>query len=234
MEHAEKYALIPEELLSKHVPSAKQMSEFDLAMSKILNSSLADHEKVRQYYELLKRKMDLQEFNMPWNPPTKPEMKQIDESSNMNQKPEGIKQEQPEEDIKQEQPEGIKQEQADYDTFIISSVPKNMKKQAEALLNLLKSNSKTFQWNTKGVVIYNGQKLEHSNIAELFQKIFSVNKKKYVPAQDEFIQALRELGVGGSVIKNKFLLHTPNFIKQNSVKPQKKPVKKHKSPWISL
>lgn len=46
MEFATKYALVPEEDLSRHVPTKKQMTEFDVAMSKILNSSLPDHEKI--------------------------------------------------------------------------------------------------------------------------------------------------------------------------------------------
>ena len=66
MEFAIKYALIPEDDFSKHIPSKQQMIDFDIAMSKILNSSLTDHEKIQRYYELLKRKMDLQEFNIPW------------------------------------------------------------------------------------------------------------------------------------------------------------------------
>lgn len=55
-----------EEGLSRHVPTKKKITEFDVAMSKIVNSSLADHQKDQQHYELLKRKMKFQEFNIPW------------------------------------------------------------------------------------------------------------------------------------------------------------------------
>ncbi|GFY59858.1 hypothetical protein TNIN_301981 [Trichonephila inaurata madagascariensis] len=34
-------------------------------MSKILNSKRPDYEKARLYYELLKRKMNLQDYNLP-------------------------------------------------------------------------------------------------------------------------------------------------------------------------
>ena len=206
MEYATKYALVPEEDFTKHVPTKKHMTEFDLAMSKILNSSLPDHEKVRQYYELLKRKMDLQEYNVPW---MKSEKKEEDPQK------------------KESDPTANQENKEDYDLFIISSAPKNMRKQAESLLNLLKSNSNVFQWDNRGTVTYKGQKLNESNLAELFHLIFSVNRKPPVPAQSEFLQALQELGVRPSVIKNKFLL--------NKAKPQKKKIRKSvESSWLSL
>lgn len=43
------------------------MTEFHVAMSKILKSSLHDYYKVEVYNELLKLKVDLQEFNMYCN-----------------------------------------------------------------------------------------------------------------------------------------------------------------------
>lgn len=214
MEYANKFALIPEETLSKHVPSKKQMTEFDVAMSKILNSSLPDHEKVQQYYELLKRKMNLQEFNMPWLPEKK-------EKEPAKKEPE-----------KDELP--IKQEQSEnYDSLIIDSVPQPMKKQAEALLRFLKTNSKKLEWDERGVITYNGQKLEHSNIAELFHFIFSVNKKPPVAAQSEFLEALKEMGVPASIIKNKYMsLESKNsvisprriFVKEKKKSPHQRKV----------
>lgn len=47
------------------------------------------------------------------------------------------------EPMKREPP--IKQEE-DCDVFVLSSFPKHMKKQAEALLNFLKSMSNRFEW----------------------------------------------------------------------------------------
>lgn len=190
MEFAAKYALVPEEEFTKHVPTKKQMSELDVAMSKILNSSLPDHQKVQQYYELLKRKMDLQEFNTPWVAPQK-----------------------------QEEEEPIKQEpqQEDYDSFILASVPKPMKKQAEGLLVFLKSQSKTFTWDKTGTITYRGEKWNASNLAELFHLIFNLNKKPPVAAQNEFLQALREMGVPQTMIKNKHLSNKSprrHFVKQ--------------------
>lgn len=210
MELAAKYALVPEEELSKHAPTKKQMTEFDLAMSKILNSSLPDHEKVQQYYELLKRKMDLQEFNVPW-------------LSKKSEKPvEPIKEDLP---VKMEPPAN---QEEDFDSFVLSQVPNPMLKQAKALMNFLKSNSDTIQWDKRGNVSYKGEKLENSNLADLFHSIFCVNKKKNVPAQNEFIQALREIGIPESMIKNKRLLKNATV----SISPRRNFVKSKKKPTV--
>lgn len=206
MEHAKKYALVAEEDLSRHVPTKKQMTEFDVAMSKILNSSLPDHEKVQQYYELLKRKMDLQEFNTPWKSKLPEEEENEPES----------KPEEPEPEVKQEPVN-------DYDTFVLNSVPNPMKKQAEALLTLLKSKSSKMNWDPSGAITYNGKKLD-GNLAEYFRLIFCVNKKPSNVTSTEFLQALKDIGVPESTIKNKHL----SFQKKKVVSPRISFVKQKK------
>ena len=66
MEFSKTYALVPESDLSRHVPTKKQLSEFDKEMQKILNSDLHDFEKVQLYCELLLRKVNLMDFNQHW------------------------------------------------------------------------------------------------------------------------------------------------------------------------
>lgn len=198
MEHAKKFALIPEEALSRHVLSKKQMSEFDTAMSKILNSTLPDHEKVRQYYEILKRKMDLQEFNIPLL--SKP--KEDEEPS----KKEPIKQ------VTLPEPET----EEDF-SLILSSVPSRMKRQAQTLINFLKKHPRKFRWDKNLAVSYEGKSIPESNIADLFHLLFSVNKKTPIKAQSELLQTLQEMHVPQNLIKNKHL-STKNI----SSKPAKK------------
>lgn len=183
MEHAEKYALVPEESLSKHVPTKRQMSEFDTAMSKILNSTIPDHEKVMQYFELLKRKMNLQEFNMPWM------------SKPLEQAP--VKKEtiQPKTEPNPEQDSSL----------ILSSVPSTMKRQAESLLNFLKNHSRKFKWDDNLTVNFEGKPIPESNMADLFNLLFSVNKRTPIKAQDELIKTLREMHIPESFIKNRHL-----------------------------
>lgn len=66
MEHARKFVLLPEEQVSRHIPSKTQMSEFDKEMHKVLQSNLSDYEKVLQYYTLLQKKQNIENFNLPW------------------------------------------------------------------------------------------------------------------------------------------------------------------------
>lgn len=216
MELATKYALIPEEELSRHVPTKKQMTDFDLNMSKILNSSLPDHEKVQQYYKLLKRKMNLQEFNLPW----KLNRPEEDEEKKESPKQDPVKEE-PATELEE------KPEKEDFDEFVVSSVPNPMKKQAEALLKLLKSDSSKMKWNRKGLITYKGETLQDTNLAELFHLIFCTNKKPPVKPPTEFLEALQEIGVPRSMIKNKYLSFQP---KTRIVSPRNVFVKTKKRP----
>lgn len=196
MELAKKYALVPEENLSKHVPTKQQMSEFDTAMSKILNSTLPDHEKVIQYFELLKRKMNLQEFNTPWmSKPPKPTEKETSE---------------PEEEPKSE---------PDELTLILSSVPPSMKRQARSLLDFLKNHPRKFEWDKNLTISFEGKPIPESNIADLFHLLFSVNKKTPIKAQNELLKTLREMYVPESFIKNR---HLSSNKKHVSLMPTKK------------
>lgn len=252
MELATKYALIPEEDLTRHVPTKKQMTELDVAMSKILNSSLLDHEKVQRYYELLKRKLNLQEFNVPWTSkpfdddeekrksepvhkePTKTDPIQSERKSEPINK-ESTKTESIQSEVKLEPSQSHQED--DYDEFVISSVPKNMKRQAESLLKLLKSRSSKMEWDRTGKVSYNGSTLQDANLAELFHLIFHVNKKP-VKSPNEFLHALREVGVPPSLIKNKYLsLETKTKTispRRNLVKPKHRPTGHVSKPNVLL
>lgn len=239
MELATKYALMPEDDLSRHVPTKKQMTEFDVAMSKILNSSLPDHEKVQQYYELLKRKMKLQEFNIPWRPKQREEdpqkRKKLEKDETVKQEP--IIDQEPiinQEPIIKQEPSIIQKSptkhEEQYDALVLSSVPKPMKKHAETLLNFLKSRSNTIEWDQSGLVKYKGQTLEQSNLAELFHLIFCVNKKPPIKAPTEFLQVLEEIGVLENMIKNKFL----SFQAEKVISPRRNFVKSKKRPTVRL
>ena len=61
-----------------------------------------------------------------------------------------------------------------------------MKKQAESLLNYLKKHPTISEWDQRACITHHGEKLEQSNLAELFHLIFCVNKKASVSAQNEF------------------------------------------------
>ncbi|GFY07345.1 uncharacterized protein TNCV_5085301 [Trichonephila clavipes] len=96
----------------------------DHQMSKILNSKLPDYEKVHLYYELLKRKMNLQDYNLPGITSENHAF----EDEHTIQKDESVKLK---EEIKPKVDEN-------YMSIILESVPKTYKNQASLLLNILK------------------------------------------------------------------------------------------------
>lgn len=200
MEYAKKYVLVPDQRLSNHTPSGEQLSEFDKAMSKILNSKLDEHIKVQRYYDLLQRKISLQENNQPWTT------------------------------VKEENPPEFKSPkqdpEEDYSTVILNSVPSKLKRQAVSLLQLLKAHSNILRWNKQGQITFKDQHLKDSNLADLFNLIFTNRKLLHIPAAYEFLQALREMNIPKHYIKNKQLLQyneslsTPVKKKKKSMSPR--------------
>jgi hypothetical protein len=211
MEFAKKYALVSEDQLSKHVPTQKHMSDLDNEMSRILNSSLNEYEKLRKYYDILQKKLNMENFNLPWKTST-PEITSHDPA---------IKEENP---IKQEP-----QKELCYDSMILNSVPPSMRNQANHLLQILKNHSNMLSWNEKGEISLHNQKYEHSNIGDLFNLLFTHNKKKPVKAQHEFLSVLHDMNVPKHLIKNKYL-STKNIVVD--VKPAVKGRRTRVSNWL--
>ncbi|GFU00302.1 uncharacterized protein NPIL_231861 [Nephila pilipes] len=198
MQHAKKFVLIPEDQLIKNTPSQQQMTEFDHQMSKILNSKLPDYEKMQRYYELLRRKMNLQDYNLP-----------------------GIAYEnhafEDEHPVQKDEPVKLKGEikpkvDENYMSIILESVPKTYKNQASTLLNILKDKPNILSWNEQGEVFFRDKKYQQSNLADLFNMIFTNRKSSTITAKEEFLQTLQELNTPRHYIKNKYL-KTP-FVKQ--------------------
>ena len=181
MEYSKKYALIPESELSKHVPTKKQLSEFDKEMQKILNSDLQDFEKVQLYYELLKKKINLQDFNQPWI-----------------LQPEKSKEDLPE--IKTES------ENIQDDSMIINILPFGLRKQGTQLLEFLKTDPNKLKWNNRGEIIYKNNVITKSNLSDLLSLILGQRKNyKHIIGTDEFLQAMQEMNAPKFFFKNRHL-----------------------------
>lgn len=71
--------------------------------------------------------------------------------------------------------------------MILSTVPQNMQKQARHLPPIVKKQPKMLSWNDKGKFFIQNRKSENTNIANLFNLIFT-HKKKSAKAQDEFFK----------------------------------------------
>lgn len=202
MEFAKKYALVPEDSLSKHVPTQSQISDFDKQMLQILNSSFKDYEKVRRYHDLLQKKLNMENYNLPWSTPSIVEEEKIE--------------------LKQPSKNNQSATKEDYSTMILNSVPKSSKKHADMLLQLIRKNPSILQWNDKGEILYNERSYPNSNLADLFHLIFTNRKRTNIAGKEEFLKALRELNVPEHYIKN---THLSNPIKQE----KKSPILKRKS-----
>ncbi|GFV79935.1 uncharacterized protein TNCV_1217031 [Trichonephila clavipes] len=185
------YSRCREDKLIKNTPSHQQVTEFDHQMSKILNSKLPDYENVHLYYELLKRKMNLQDYNLPGITSENHAF----EDEHTVQKDESVKLK---EEIKPKVDEN-------YMSIILESVPKTYKNQAPLLLNILKDKPNTLNWNEHGEVSFKDKKYQHSNLADLFNMIFTNRKPSPIIAKEEFLQALQELNIPRHYIKNKYL-----------------------------
>ncbi|XP_035233732.1 LOW QUALITY PROTEIN: uncharacterized protein LOC118205552 [Stegodyphus dumicola] len=144
MEFTKKYVLVPEEMMTKHTISDKQLSELDKAMMHILNSSVDDREKLVRYYELLQKKLNLKEYNSPFKPPKDDSQNSLDDSAEMKKVKE-------EEEAPSSVTDGDKQMTVtDYSTVILDSVPLRMRRKAQNALAILKRHPDILKWNDKG------------------------------------------------------------------------------------
>ncbi|XP_035229668.1 zinc finger protein 107-like [Stegodyphus dumicola] len=158
MEFTKKYVLVPEEMMTKHTISDKQLSELDKAMMHILNSSDDDREKLVRYYELLQKKLNLKEYNSPFKPPKDDSQNSLDDSAEMKK----VKEE--EEEAPSSVTDGDKQMTVtDYSTVILDSVPLRMRRKAQNALAILKRHPDILKWNDKGEFIDFGIQEEEFN-----------------------------------------------------------------------
>ncbi|GBM28474.1 hypothetical protein AVEN_254674-1 [Araneus ventricosus] len=183
MEHAKKFALIPEHLVSKHTVSDKQLNDLDKSMLNILNSSLEEHEKVKQYHALLQKKMNIEEYNLPWKPP--------EETAPLN-------------NIEVESM--LPRKEDPYDRVVLNSVPQGMKNEASKAMDFIKEHSNILKWNDKGEILIGNELISKTNIADLFNIIFTHNKKKTnVAGIQEFLAALNLMNMPKHYVKNNYL-----------------------------
>ncbi|GBM42250.1 hypothetical protein AVEN_234974-1 [Araneus ventricosus] len=183
MEHAKTIALIPEHLVSKHTVSDKQLNDLDKSMLNILNSSLEEHKKVKQHYALLQKKMNIEEYNLPWKLP--------EETAPLN-------------NIEVEPM--LPRKEDSYDRVVLNNVPQGMKNEASKALDFIKEHSNILKWNDKGEIFIGNELISKTNIAELFNIIFTHNKKKTnVAGIQEFLAVLNLMNMPKHYVKNNYL-----------------------------
>ena len=220
MQSFKKFDLVPENNISKHLPSLDHMTEFDREMQNILkNKGLSDYEKVQRYYGVLQKKFSMENYNVPHIAVQEPEKPDLEEQ---------VKQE------SHEKPSSLKE----FKEIIIKSVHKSYQKKAEVLHELLKNQPDVINWNEKGELSYKGRHIEKSNVADLFHYIFSPTRKSPPIGKDEFLNAFDDLNIPKHFILNRSRIHheIPGVVHQEKIMSVKK--KKKNIPvilqWASL
>ncbi|CAL1300057.1 unnamed protein product [Larinioides sclopetarius] len=170
-------------------------------MLHILNSSLEEHEKVKQYYALLQKKMNMEEYNLPWKSP--------EESAPVNNNSE-VEPMQTETKVESMLP----REDDSYEHVVLNSIPRGMRNEASKALDFIKEHSNILKWHDKGEILIGNELISKTNIADLFNIIFTHKKKTNVAGMQEFLTAINLMNMPKHYVKNNyfddFTTHTSN------------------------
>ena len=83
---------------------------------------------------------------------------------------------------------------------ILISIPKNINRKAKGILNHIKQNSKKIDWNGKGEVIINGEKIEGSHIIDLIKCTLLPYKKVHPKGFNAFRAVLQDSNIPQTLI----------------------------------
>ncbi len=213
MAQIKKFALIPEELVTKHTVSNKRLSELDKAMMKILHSDLPDSEKLIFYHELLKKSLNLQEFNQP--------MKENKVQSTSEHEQNNTSENQPQLTSENKSRQEVKVEDNNYQGLILASLSKSMRRKAENALTIMQNQPDIISWSKNGEILSHGENIPNTNIIDFFQYLY--NSRKVLPHKGIYDTMLKDLNIPKQFIGNKNLLKLPVQRKMKRiVKPPKK------------
>ncbi|GBO37329.1 hypothetical protein AVEN_144341-1 [Araneus ventricosus] len=212
MEYAKKFILVPNDQISKHVPTEETLSELDREMSAMLkNKKISDDEKVKLYMQVLQKRLNILDHNnvvqetISEAPHTEEEEKQdlVEKSDLMEQ-------------------------------LILESAPKNLKSNTRNILNYVKKSQDLMHWTPKGELIYKGKNVKHSNVLDLIKSLQTSSNKAHPPGFDMFLQGLSEMNFPKSFIKNSSL-ELDSEIKKEEISPKRrKHTNAKSSEWLSF
>ena len=183
MEYAKKMALVEPRLLEgmqvhqqlTHMPMVKAMSALDRDMEDVLSrQNLTTDDKVKEYNQVLRRYVNYEDKRkMVEQAPIQMQMVGSPEPTG---DPTG-------ESTPSSLPDPIERE-------VLNSVPKTMRKKAELLVNRMK-NSPTMRWTKKGELVYKGQVVPNTNVADLVND--ALRRRKHFEPQgwQTFARALK-------------------------------------------
>ena len=188
-------ALVPAEMatqsnIQQHLPSGpilNQLSSLDQQMKAILDDSYSTPEnKLSQYYNVLRRYDTMQDTAAHTPVPVKIYPPAVLQKTMLEEK---------------QQPVG-KVQLPVTESEILEHVPKNQRNNAKLLISYIKENP-SLSWNQNKEMIYNGNKIEGSNIFDLISDM-TRNRKSASPAigWQEFTKALMQENVPRQAVGN--------------------------------
>ncbi|GBO00331.1 hypothetical protein AVEN_26817-1 [Araneus ventricosus] len=181
MEFAKKFILVPNDQITKHVPTKETLSELDREMSAILkNKGISDDEKVKLYIQVLQKRLNILDHN-------------------------NIVQETISEAPHTEEKQDLVEKSDLMEHLILESAPKNLKSNTRNILNYLKNSQDLMRWTPKGELIYKGNNVKNSNVLDLIKSLQTSFNKAHPPGFDMFLQGLSEMNFPKSFIKNSSL-----------------------------
>ncbi|GBM14173.1 hypothetical protein AVEN_60991-1 [Araneus ventricosus] len=152
MEYAKKFILVPNDQISKHVPTEETLSELDREMSAILkNKGISDDEKIKLYMQVLQKRLNILDHN--------------------NIVKETISEAQHTEEEKQD----LVEKSDLMEHLILESAPKNLKSNTRNILNYLKKFSRLNALDSQGRIDLQGkecQEFQRSRLDQIFADIF--------------------------------------------------------------
>ena len=86
--------------------------------------------------------------------------------------------------------------------MIVRSIPKSMKKRAEALLAHLKEREDVITWDDMGQVLLNGVLIPRSNITDLVSDAMRPRKNFNPIGVHEFYKVLKDINVPKDIVRN--------------------------------
>ncbi len=194
--HANKMALVPQELLERlnqqnpePSPATKATNVLDTEMKEILDRrDISEDEKVKLYNQILSRYLT---FDNQRKQPL--EMKLTEPTLEQTFKPEH--------DPSDKKTTTSGQSQVIEDD-VIDSVPRTLRKKAERLLKHLKFDQDVVDWNQKGEVLVDGTVIQGSHLVDLINDALRKRKNFNPKGWEKFNKALAVLNTPQDLIGN--------------------------------
>lgn len=207
--------LVPNDQLSKHVPTEDTLSELDREMSAILkNKRISDDEKVKLYMQVLQKRLSILDHNNGLQE-TFPEPVSAPQQT--------------------EETQDLVEKQDEIENLILESAPKNLKSNTRNILNYLKKNSRdVMHWTSNGELIYRGSNVKNSNVLDLIKTLQTASNTPRPPGFDVFQQGLAEMNFPKSFIKNSALKNEFEIKKEETPPKRRKHTNVKSNEWLSL